>query len=287
LDRNRRKHLHHCLAQTFGLTGTYFHGLFREDTTAGKLYFRAALAFTPAEDTIFSPEIVAVDLSLKTGQIYYQKFIRLANITQEFSVDSVAHLVVNTGYINDRRFVEIELILDSLWQVANEGSVPWVTSVIVEGDVLITTVLNQRYIEGIGSSFGLFFPVVEAYYPQHYPFDPYLHCVNTADSIIWENPHILNCQFIVLSDPDFANTAGNINVFPNPSNGIFQVTNESSAIESYSVYNPSGKELKEIRLYSSNDTFTIDLSQYERGVYHLVLRTDHGSTICKKLLITH
>lgn len=72
-------------------------------------------------------------------------------------------------------------------------------------------------------------------------------------------------------------SAYSINVYPNPSNGIFQLETGDARVVSLKVYNLLGKEV-----YSESDVKdrTIDLSSLSNGIYVLQTQTTEG--ICSK-----
>ncbi|MBL4592749.1 MAG: aryl-sulfate sulfotransferase [Flavobacteriales bacterium] len=72
----------------------------------------------------------------------------------------------------------------------------------------------------------------------------------------------------------------NINVFPNPSKGIFNVTGISDNINSFSVsvYDVYGKLVMQ-----ANNEIRIDLTSFDNGVYIVYISNNVGETIVKKI----
>jgi len=275
-----------AFADTPASSGTFIHGFFREDTIAGKLFFRAALTTYPDDDTIYSPEITTVDLSLTTGQTYFHKFILLFynddnNI--EFAVDSIEHLVVDAGILENRVYVELEVQNESMADFLYN---PWNSDIGDTEDQMTSLVVNQRFIEGVGSNFGLFFPVVDSDFPFFYPQEPYVLCMSKSDSTVWIDPFSLNCQFIVLSDPELAHTMGNINVFPNPAKDRFSLQLVTSAplndrIESIQIIDLSGRMVASYAW--GNGVF--DVSDVASGMYLLTVIGSDGAAIAVERLV--
>jgi hypothetical protein len=267
---------------TPGSSGTSFHGFFREDTIAGRLFFRAALTTYPDDDTIYSPEITTVDLGLELGQTYYQKYINGLFDDFEFAIDSVEHIVVDTGMLNDRAYVELEIINAGL---VGGNCNPWNIYLGETSDPLTSLVINQRFIEGVGSSFGLFFLVYEDVV-FHYPQEPYVLCMSKGESTVWVDPYSLDCQFVVLSDSELNSDDQNIEVYPNPSNGLFRIENLPSSVDYFSICRLDGKLLEQGIITHDARPLTINLNEFPEGLYLLNLRTGDGTLITKKLLLT-
>ena len=70
----------------------------------------------------------------------------------------------------------------------------------------------------------------------------------------------------------------NIEVFPNPSNGIFQLSlKDVDGVVSYSVFDALGKEIRfESFVANGRTQKDIDLSEFESGVYTIQLNTGNG-----------
>lgn len=74
-----------------------------------------------------------------------------------------------------------------------------------------------------------------------------------------------------------------LNVFPNPSNGILTLSNET-AISTYRVFNASGQLVQERSALLVNEV-SIDLSQEKKGLYMLQVTDESGNTQTSKLII--
>ena len=69
-----------------------------------------------------------------------------------------------------------------------------------------------------------------------------------------------------------------INIFPNPSNGIFQVSMEREKLQIIKVYSILGQLKKESKL-----TDKIDLSEFADGIYIMEIITENNERIVKKI----
>lgn len=78
----------------------------------------------------------------------------------------------------------------------------------------------------------------------------------------------------------------NILIYPNPSNGKFQLQNNSSGIEkSYDmeIYNSHGKMIYETLFSKKLNLNKIDISEFPKGIYFL--RLNVGDAICNRKII--
>ena len=77
----------------------------------------------------------------------------------------------------------------------------------------------------------------------------------------------------------------NFNIYPNPSNGIFNVSiGNSSEINTIEITNVIGQTIySKIANNSSNNV--IDLSNLNKGIYFISLKSDQGISSSKKIII--
>ena len=89
---------------------------------------------------------------------------------------------------------------------------------------------------------------------------------------------------VILSTDDFENNKP-IKLYPNPSNtGKVTITN-SSLLTKISVYDVLGKNVKQIDNINNKNNFILDVSDLNKGVYIVKLKTSLGNTESKKLLL--
>ncbi len=83
-----------------------------------------------------------------------------------------------------------------------------------------------------------------------------------------------------------------INIYPNPATNEFQVTSSKFKVKSVNIYNVMGEEIwsfDKLRM-TENESYTIDVSSYAKGVYFVEVQTDgsagspQGSVLRKKLI---
>ncbi|MDX2174546.1 MAG: M14 family zinc carboxypeptidase [Bacteroidota bacterium] len=75
-----------------------------------------------------------------------------------------------------------------------------------------------------------------------------------------------------------------ISLSPNPSNGIFQLTNSDTQPVEVTIYNSLGQVVYSYAERSGSETIRIDLSNQTTGIYFVKLKTDNQETI-KKIVI--
>lgn len=73
----------------------------------------------------------------------------------------------------------------------------------------------------------------------------------------------------------------NVSVYPNPTTGQFRIQNSESRIQSVEVYDVYGKLISNMEV-NDNDV-TIDISNYNNGIYVALIRTENG-TVTKKVV---
>lgn len=130
-----------------------------------------------------------------------------------------------------------------------------------------------QLIEGIGSTFGLFNPLIP-------PFETAcgLNCVKINSSTVYPNT-TASCSSIILNiNEKQPNTNPSLLISPNPTNGVFTITTEKEKISAIEIYNLLGD-----KIYSTSNP-QIDLSSQPNGIYFLQIKTKEGN-ISKKIII--
>ncbi len=79
-----------------------------------------------------------------------------------------------------------------------------------------------------------------------------------------------------------------LNIFPNPSQGIYTIDFKNHTPLKLSLFNELGQNILTVDSdkINSKDSYTIDISSFNRGVYLLIIETQNFS-IMKQLLIKH
>lgn len=77
-----------------------------------------------------------------------------------------------------------------------------------------------------------------------------------------------------------------IEVYPNPSSGIFSVRTSQHAISKIKVFNVLGQEIQSQTVsFVNGEIISVDLSRENKGVYFLYLETDFGRGFIEKIVI--
>ncbi len=123
------------------------------------------------------------------------------------------------------------------------------------------------WIEGIGDTKGLFFPLM-------IEFESYRLLTCYEDSqIFWTNPLLvqngIDCFSVGIPEVGGDTKAPFVRVYPNPTSSTLnfefeQAINESSII---SIYNTLGQKVKEVVIYKSQNSFFVNLNEFENGIY--------------------
>jgi|GEM_PF-3236393 len=104
--------------------------------------------------------------------------------------------------------------------------------------------------------------------------------INSGSAINVDSVSLIKITGTSISD--YSNINRKINIYPNPSIGIFYIDcNESADIK---VYNSLGKKVRNFLLPKENKSHIIDCSNLPKGIYFLQLETKQEITT-KKLLI--
>lgn len=78
----------------------------------------------------------------------------------------------------------------------------------------------------------------------------------------------------------------NVNVYPNPSNGIIKITTSNNNIlREVRVFDILGKRITSFNNQHIDSTFTLDLSALNKGIYILRLESQDGSQSTKRIVL--
>jgi hypothetical protein len=112
---------------------------------------------------------------------------------------------------------------------------------------------------------------------------------NTASIFFDYNPPIItntfNTEFVApLNNLDF--NSGNFIVYPNPTNGLVQISlkNYSDTIQNVTIFDVLGKIVKKVEAVNSNQT-NINVSELSSGIYMVEVATENDLKQVKKLVI--
>jgi len=262
-------------ATSDGLTPSSYQALYREDNDNGVLYMRAFVQWNSG-DTAISPEIEVCNLSLEENEIYYQKYIVIFGEGDPMIIDSLEHLVTSVDEIEGRQVIELEIVPE-LNLFVNELN-PWNVEF---ANQMTSTVIKQTYIEGVGSNFGLLFPIVMD--GPNFPKEPYLLCAFESNDLVWVDPKVSNCShpvdFILSFEEERFNK---IKIYPNPVENDVWISGMIGKATDLTITDIVGKThlFKRIQPNTSSN-LKLDLSHLEVGIYVLNLKQEG-----KKILVS-
>lgn len=101
-------------------------------------------------------------------------------------------------------------------------------------------------------------------------------CVLTAGSCV----DTTACVFTEATNSIIEQAVSPVKVYPNPVSNQLFVTNQEVASISVQIYNVMGKEVFAIA-EENTDTLLIDMSQFAKGIYHVVIATESGTYVSK------
>lgn len=224
--------------------------------------------YRPTGDTLdFGPDFLRYD----NGKVYYHKygqFRLMYDFTQnvgdtlevfnysQFGGDSLSYLVVDSIYYADYGGEQLKTYIYTPLEIG--GGIQYFGPVV----------------ERIGDLFWL--------YPQYgvlFDSEPgHLRCY--IDSNMYYNRSVSGttpCDeyFQNPTKIDEYELAESLEIYPNPTDGSFSIKN-TSFVRKVSIFDISGKLLKELKNKSQLETMTIDISDLPKGFYYVILKADNG-----------
>ncbi len=217
-------------------------GLLREDTTQGKVWYRAMGTAYPYVDTF---EQLLLDFSLNHGDTFPVRALSWGQPDTFGIVDSIY-------YDNQGRKC---LVFVSMPQ-----------------HVLIGANEFFRMIEGIGSNYGVMF----RHLSTNYLLGQYLLCYH-RDGVQTYLNNFYNTCLVHDGSPTIKTEAPNIQLFPNPIQDFLYIENPTAIdITQIKVYNNLGQKVMELPFSA-----TLDFSQLPKGIYFIQLLNKQGIIFMK------
>ena len=103
-------------------------------------------------------------------------------------------------------------------------------------------------------------------------------CNIPADPIGWHGGvEDYNLNIINATGIQEVNTLNSINVFPNPSNGIFFFQSQKENIKEFVIRNILGEKMMQRTASYKATTYEVDLSNQAKGIYFITIITEEGS----------
>jgi hypothetical protein len=101
---------------------------------------------------------------------------------------------------------------------------------------------------------------------------------STTNAIAFDN--LSWTSFAVLSTDKNTISDTNVIVYPNPANSIIHIESNNKQISNVQILNLSGQTL-----YNNSNAASIDVSNFEKGMYMVQITTTDGTTTTSKLLV--
>ena len=231
-----------CYTNDSLLSGGIFFALFREDTTTHQ-----AFAISAGSDT----EYLLYDFSLNINEITTVHPISFPFYSGpiNISINQIDSVLIDGNY-RKRFFIK---------GVDQDSNLP------------------EYWIEGIGSTFGIFnsgltgIVIFDIYYPT-------LLCFEQEGNILFQNANFIDCYEpypIGINEYDLSD---HIKVFPNPTSGKVSIRSEELIINC-KIFSSYGQCIDNKNIKSQE--YSLDMSDYQSGMYLFHFETTNGILLKK------
>ncbi len=85
----------------------------------------------------------------------------------------------------------------------------------------------------------------------------------------------------------FINDKMDLQIYPNPSNGVFNIRGSKTNVQKIEAFNQLGEKIYESVPENFQDIIPVDISENPSGIYLLVIHDTNGTTLTKKIIINH
>lgn len=216
--------------------------LLRESEDHSKLFFRS---YCGESGSVVGPEILIMDLGLEVGDTLDTHGWSELDCDVEGGVPSIR--IDSIFYKNNKKILQ--------------------TNLYQSGSHYITDTLF--FIEGVGPSFG-------PYYPRHsYPVELNCHFKDDSEEYHAEYHglyhYIINCVWGYIVGADTPDSDKSISIYPNPTNGAFNIQSSSSSAYNFVVRDSYGRIL--MNGYDIEGTRKVDIGNVPPGVYYVTICT--------------
>ena len=143
---------------------------------------------------------------------------------------------------------------------------------------------GQKWIEGIGSTSGFFYPITNI--PTKTYWYSELACFKKDENVIYLNPNFSDCTTLILQNINELKTELYFKIYPNPSNRKNEIIIESdkNSIDRIQVFSLSGQLLK---TYNCGKVHEMKISTFDfsSSIYILKIVDSYGNVYTDKLII--
>lgn len=233
------------------ITGIEFNagGLIREDTVAGKVWFKSLYMGLSQSDTM---EVLAFDFSLQKGDtfdIWNQNYAYFS-----FNVPDSLKIVDTVYYKDGLKHIQ--------FKHPHNSYLPDEPLEIIEGIGSNYSVLWKQF----GTCFNKFY--LRCSYKEGIKM-PYINKSANGD-----------CGYLNIHK---FNNVSSINIYPVPTSSLLKLEMEHFKVDIVTIYDLQGR----IQFSSKISNNIIDVSMLENGQYSFEIVTNNGETFSKKIIIQH
>ena len=203
--------------------------------------------------------VILYDYSLTVGDtvpnvIVSGEFMEGSNLERRLIVDSIAMDEIDGDL---RKHIYFKPISDCIFQV-----------------------INEEWIQGIGSVHGLLFPLTIRTLAEEVNECLDLTCFFMSENLIWYNNQYTECSGTYANGPtNVKETDCQYKIYPNPVKDIIHI--ESSALyNSLYIYNSLGNLIIEKQANTSD----IDISNFPNGIYFVQIINQNGAIELIKII---
>jgi hypothetical protein len=125
-------------------------------------------------------------------------------------------------------------------------------------------VLNEVWIEGIGSIHGPLFPTNPVKFSQEIPDSMFVTCSFSNNQQVWQHPSYSNCYTNIVLGVDQLELT-DLNLYPNPFTDKIHIENSGKEQYNLTILNSLGQTIQQ--LHFNHEKQTIDLAGLKTGVY--------------------
>ena len=226
--------------------------VFREDSTARKVYVGRGTGINFRESLFY-------DFSVQIGDTITRSFDCNYDIEKKYIVDSIDTVSIG-GVLRKRLHIHDDgHLIATRYSLFN---------------------INETWIEGIGSSLGLFHPSLV--WAPTIVEENMLVCFSQNDSVIYHEPHFTDCSPTnTLITP---NAPPRITAYPNPAKDRITFDFGEARFSTLRLVNTAGATVLETTLTGQEPQHTLQLKGLPKGIYTCILSGKHG-TATEKIVV--
>lgn len=244
------------------------------DSTIGNLTYQK---FYYCQDSIISDSIFYAlfrydSLTKKAYSIHH--FQQTENLMYDFSLqagDTVVVYPLEYGQYPGDSSAMVVANIDTIYLLSQ----PYRRFFMVERDSYYG--IDEFWIEGIGSTFGLFSPGIIQIYQSEIHW-PNLLCFEKEGVMVFDNPDFVGCYYEPFGGLSNIEKTLDLKMYPNPSSGKISISSQVSII-SIEILNLQGQFLE--RREVGTKKINIDLTEYANEILLIRINTDEGSVVRK------